>query len=215
MTQLLEINPENPQERKIQQAVDVLRSGGLIIYPTDTVYGIGCDLFNAKALEKVMRVKAQRAPENGQQRPGKMNLSFICYDLSEISQYARHIDNDIFKLMKKSLPGPYTFILESSAKVPKLLNVKKKQVGVRVPDHAIPRQIVKLMGNPLVTASIRDEDEVIEYSTDPSLIRERFEGLVDLVIDGGSGGNVASTVIDCTGFEPTVVREGAGSLEVL
>lgn len=176
-----------------------------MVYPTDTIYGIGCDLNNSKAVEKLCQFKGVK--------PNKMNLSFICYDLSDISSYAKHIDNSVFKVMKKTLPGPFTFILESSTKVPKILNVKKKQVGIRIPDNNIPREIVKLLGNPIITSSIKDDDEILEYTTDPSLIYDKLEKLVDIVIDGGFGGNIPSTVIDCTGSGMEVVRQGAGKIE--
>ncbi len=205
MATFLKIHPENPEERKIQEVVDCLRGGGLVVYPTDTIYGIGCDLNNSKAVEKLCQFKGVK--------PNKMNLSFICYDLSDISSYAKHIDNSVFKVMKKTLPGPFTFILESSTKVPKILNVKKKQVGIRIPDNNIPREIVKLLGNPIITSSIKDDDEILEYTTDPSLIYDKLEKLVDIVIDGGFGGNIPSTVIDCTGSGMEVVRQGAGKIE--
>ncbi len=182
--------------------MDVLRNGGLVIYPTDTVYGIGCDIFNSRALDRLKMLKGIKGKD--------LNLSFICYDLSQLSEYARHVETPVFKLMKKCFPGPYTFILESSSKVPKILNAKKKTVGIRVPDNNIPRDIVKILGNPIITTSIHDEDEIVEYSTDPSLIYEEFEGLVDVIIDGGPGGNQPSTVIDCTGAAPVVIRHGMG-----
>ncbi len=203
----LEINPDNPQEHKLFEAVRIIRSGGVVIYPTDTVYGMGCDLYNAKAITRLCQLKGIK--------PAKMNLSFICYDLSDISTYVKRVDNTVFKIMKKALPGPYTFILEASSVVPKIIDAKKKNVGIRVPDHSIPRELVKMLGNPIITTSIKDEDEVIEYSTDPSLIYEKYQNLVDLVIDGGFGGNIASTVIDCSGSQVEVIRQGLGSLEVL
>lgn len=202
--EFIKLYPENPEERKIRQIVDILRDGGLIIYPTDTVYGIGCDLFNSRALDKLKILKGIKGKH--------MNLSFICHDLSQLSEYAKHVDTPVFKLMKKCFPGPFTFILESSSKVPKILNVKKKTVGIRVPSNNIPREIVKVLGNPIITTSIHDEDEIVEYSTDPSLIFEEFENLVDVIIDGGPGGNEPSTVVDCTGDEPTIVRQGIGDV---
>lgn len=203
----LEINPDNPQENRLEEAVEIIRKGGVVIYPTDTVYGMGCDLYNTKAITRLCQLKGIK--------PSKMNLSFMCYDLSDISTYVKRMDNSVFKIMKKALPGPYTFILEASSQVPKIIDAKKKNVGIRVPDHTIPRELVRLLGNPIITASIKDEDEVLEYSTDPSLIHEKYQNLVDLVIDGGFGGNVASTVIDCTSGEVEVVREGLGSLDIL
>lgn len=204
--ELIKIHPENPEIRKINRVVEILKSGGVIIYPTDTVYGMGCDIFNQKAIEKILRIKGVKLKE--------ANLSFICYDLSHISEYARHISNPVFKVMKKALPGPFTFILEASSKVPKILNTKKKTVGIRVPDHHIPREIVNMLGNPIITTSIHDEDDVVEYSTDPGLIYEKYENLVDAVIDGGYGNNMPSTVVDCTGEEFEIVREGLGEINL-
>ncbi|MDQ3393503.1 MAG: L-threonylcarbamoyladenylate synthase [Bacteroidota bacterium] len=204
--ELIKLYEENPEESKISRIVSVLRDGGVIIYPTDTVYGIGCDIFNSKAVEKVCRIKGIK--------PDKNNFSIICYDLSHISEYAKHISTPVFKIMKKALPGPFTFILESNNKVPKLLNAKKKTIGIRVPDNNIARNIVNQLGNPIVTTSIRDEDEVIEYSTDPELIYEKFMNLVDVVIDGGYGGNIASTIVDCTEDQIEIVREGLGDISL-
>lgn len=202
--EFIKIYPQNPDPKKIAHIVKILRDGGVIIYPTDTVYGIGCDIHNARAVERVARIKGIK--------PQKNNFSFICYDLSHIADYAR-VSNAAFKLMKKALPGPYTFILEANNHVPKLLNTNKKQVGIRVPDHVIPRTIVKELGNPIITTSIKDEDEIIEYSTDPELIFEKFQHLVDAVIDGGYGGNMGSTIIDATSDEFEVIREGLGEIE--
>jgi tRNA threonylcarbamoyl adenosine modification protein (Sua5/YciO/YrdC/YwlC family) len=202
----LEINPENPQERKIQEVVKCLEQGGIIIYPTDTIYGIGCDIFNAKALQRLCQIKGVKA--------NKMNFSFICYDLSDISQYAKQLDNTTFKIMKKALPGPFTFILEASGKVPKMLNANKKQVGIRVPNHEIPREIVKMLGRPIVSSSIKDDDQIVTYTTDPSLIYDNFKNLVDIVIDGGMGNNVPSTIVDCSKNDFEIVRQGAGDLSL-
>ena len=199
----LKIHPQTPEQRKIDKAVEVLRDGGVIIYPTETVYGIGCDIYNKDAVERVARIKGVDSSKN--------NFSFICNDLSHISEYVRNIPTPLFKVMKKTLPGPYTYILRSSSKVPKVIDSKKKTVGIRVPDHPIPRMIVEALGNPIITTSIHDEDEVIEYSTDPELIYEKFSKLVDIIIDGGPGNNVASTVVDCTDEnEARIVREGMG-----
>ncbi|MBS9523844.1 threonylcarbamoyl-AMP synthase [Litoribacter ruber] len=203
--EFIKLYPENPDPRRIQHIVDVLRNGGVIIYPTDTVYGIGCDIFNQKAIEKVCQIKGVK--------PQKQNFSFICYDLSDIADYTRTVSTPVFKVMKKALPGPFTFILNANNNVPKLLNSKKKTVGIRVPDHSIPRTLVKELGQPIVTTSIRDEDEVIEYSTDPELIYEKYKDLVDVVIDGGYGNNVASTILDCTSDEILIVREGLGNVD--
>jgi len=202
---LLSINPENPQPAKIAQAVDVLRKGGIVIYPTDTVYGLGCDITNKAAVEKVLRLKKMD--------PKKINLSFICYDLSHIAEYTKNLPTNVFKLMKKALPGPFTFILPASNNIPKILGTKKKTVGIRVPDHIIPRLLVKELGNPIITTSIKDDDEVLEYSTNPELIFEKFQSLVDLVIDGGAGNVEPSTVVDCENGEITLIRQGIGQLE--
>lgn len=201
---LMKIHPENPELRKILQVVECLRNGGLVIYPTDTIYGLGCDIHNTKAVEKVCQIKGIKPP--------KIDLSFICYDLSHISEYTKNLDTRVFKLMKKALPGPFTFILNSSNKVPKILDTNKKTVGIRVPDNAIPRTIVKELGNPIITTSIRDEDDVIEYSTDPELIYEKFKNKVDIVIDGGYGKNVPSTVVDCTNNDFEIIRQGIGDI---
>jgi len=200
----IKIYPENPDPRKISQVLEVLRRGGVIIYPTDTIYGMGCDIFNQKAIERIGLIKGVK--------PKKEHFSFICYDLSNISEYTRSLSTPVFKMMKKALPGPFTFILAANNKVPKLLNSKKKTVGIRVPDHNIPRLLVKEFGQPILTTSIRDEDDVIEYSTDPELIYEKYKDLVDIVIDGGYGNNVASTVIDCSGEQIEVLREGLGEI---
>jgi tRNA threonylcarbamoyl adenosine modification protein (Sua5/YciO/YrdC/YwlC family) len=203
--ELLRIHPLNPEGRKIQRTIEILKRGGIIIYPTDTIYGIGCDLMNRKAIERLCHVMDIK--------PHKLDLSFICNDLSHISEYVKRIDTPVFKILKKALPGPYTFILESSSKVPRILNVNKKTVGIRIPDHAIPRSIVDQLGNPLITSSIKDDDIIKEYTTDPEEIYEDFKHSVDLVIDGGPGNNIPSTVIDCTGDQIVVVREGLGSVD--
>jgi len=203
--ELLRIHPLNPEGRKIQRTVEILRRGGIIIYPTDTIYGIGCDLMNRKAIERLCHVMDIK--------PHKLDLSFICNDLSHISEYVKRIDTPVFKILKKALPGPYTFILESSSKVPRILNVNKKTVGIRIPDHAIPRSIVEQLGNPLITSSIKDDDIIKAYTTDPEEIYEDFKHSVDLVIDGGPGNNIPSSVIDCTGDQIVVVREGLGSVD--
>jgi tRNA threonylcarbamoyl adenosine modification protein (Sua5/YciO/YrdC/YwlC family) len=205
--QYLKTHPDNPEQRKIDNVVQVLKNGGIIIYPTDTIYGIGCDLFNKKALSKLVQILGIKSKH--------LNLSFICSGISQISEYTKQLPNDVFKVMKKALPGPYTFILPSSSKVPKLLDINKNTVGIRVPDNLITTHIVETLGNPIITASIRDEDEVIEYTTDPELIYERFSSKVDVVIDGGYGHNTASTILDCTGSGIEVIREGAGEILVL
>jgi len=186
--------------------VDVLRRGGLIIYPTDTVYGLGCDINNHRAIERVCELRGIK--------PEKANLSFVCNDLTSIAQYTKPFDTATFRLLKKALPGPFTFIFNASGQVPKLLSSKKKTVGIRVPDNAIAREIVRELGNPIVSASIHDDDEIVEYSTDPELIHEKYGNQVDLVIDGGYGGNVASTVVDATSGDFEIVREGKGDLSL-
>ncbi|QEC53215.1 tRNA threonylcarbamoyl adenosine modification protein (Sua5/YciO/YrdC/YwlC family) [Anseongella ginsenosidimutans] len=203
---LIKIHPENPPERHIDTVVECLKKGGVIIYPTDTVYGLGCDITNQKAIERVCRIKGVR--------PEKAQLSFICQDLRHLADYCKPIDNSTFRILKKVLPGPFTFILNANNQVPKLLNNKKKTVGIRVPDNKIARCIVEGLGNPVISTSIRDDDEIIEYSTDPELIYEKYASLVDMVIDGGYGGNEASTVIDFTSGEVEVLRRGKGDPSV-
>jgi tRNA threonylcarbamoyl adenosine modification protein (Sua5/YciO/YrdC/YwlC family) len=204
---LIKIYPENPSPKAIEQAVEVLKKGGIIIYPTDTVYGLGCDITDQRAIEKICQLRGIK--------PEKANFSFVCADLSNISDYIKPIDNMTFRVLKKALPGPYTFIFNANNNVPKLLSSKKKTVGIRVPDNSIAYEIVRQLGHPILSASIKDEDELIEYSTDPELIHEKFHDKVDLVIDGGYGGNEPSTVIDCTSGEFEVIRQGKGSLEDL
>lgn len=200
---LLEIHPDNPSPRHIKQVIDVLNDGGVIIFPTDTIYGIGCDVKNPKAFEKLCRIRGVK--------PQKANFSFLLNDLAHISEYTRPFDRNVFKLLKASLPGPFTFILPASNMVPTLFRNNKKSIGIRVPDNKIISSIVDELGGPLVSASLRDDMNIIaEYLTDPEEIHDRFGTLVDLVIDGGFGKNVASTVIDCTGSEPVVIREGLG-----
>ncbi|RAJ12434.1 L-threonylcarbamoyladenylate synthase [Arenibacter echinorum] len=206
MSEFIKIYPENPNPKEIKRVVDVLRKGGLIIYPTDTVYGLGCDITNTKALEKIARIKGVKL--------AKANWSFICADLSNLSDYVRQIDTSTFKILKRALPGPYTFILPGNNNLPKEFK-KKKTVGIRVPDNSIARTLVEALGNPIVSTSIHDEDELLEYTTDPELIYEKWKNLVDVVIDGGYGDNMASTVIDLSEDEPIVVREGKGSLDIL
>ncbi|ACU05219.1 L-threonylcarbamoyladenylate synthase [Pedobacter heparinus] len=202
---LIKIYPENPNPKAIEQIVDVLKKGGLIIYPTDTVYGLGCDITNQKAIEKICRLRGIK--------PEKANFSFICSDLRHISDFIKPIDTATFRVLKKALPGPFTFILNANNNVPKLLSSNKKTVGIRVPDNDIAREIVRQLGNPILSTSIRDDDEVIEYSTDPELIHEKYENTVDMVIDGGFGDNEASTVVDCTSGDFEIIREGKGDLD--
>ena len=201
---LIRIYPENPNPRAIQQVVDVLQKGGVVIYPTDTIYGIGCDITNQKAIERVARIKGIK--------PEKANFSFICHDLSHLSDYTTPLNNEVFKLMKRNLPGPFTFILQANNNVPRLLKTKRKTVGIRVPDNSIIQEIVKELGNPILSTSVRDDDEIIEYTTDPELIHERYDHLVDLVIDGGYGDNVPSSILDCSSGDIEVLREGPREL---
>ena len=205
MSEFIKIYEDKPNEAAIAKVVKVLKNGGLIIYPTDTVYGLGCDITNTKALEKIARIKGVKLE--------KANFSFICHDLSNLSDYVKQINTSTFKILKRALPGPYTFILPGSTNLPKEFK-KKTTVGIRVPKNNIVLEIVKLLGNPIVTTSIRDEDELIEYTTDPELIFEKWQNLVDLVIDGGYGDNVGSTIIDLSGDEPIVVREGKGVIDI-
>ncbi len=202
---LTKIYPDNPNEKAIEQVVDILRKGGIIIYPTDTVYGMGCDISNSKAIEKICKIRGIK--------PEKANFSFICYDLSHISDFTRQIDNETYRVIKKALPGPFTFIFNANKNVPKLLSSNKKTVGIRVPDNTIARSIVKMLGNPIISTSIHDDDEIIEYSTDPELIHEKYEDIVDLVIDGGYGDNEPSTIVDCSEGEFEIIRQGKGDLD--
>lgn len=206
MADFIKIYPENPNPREVRKVVEVLRNGGLVIYPTDTVYGLGCDITNSRALERLAWIKGVKL--------NKANWSFICADLSNLSDYVRQIDTRTFKILKRALPGPYTFILPGGSNLPKDFK-KKKTVGIRVPDNSIAHAMVTELGHPIVSTSIRDEDDVLEYTTDPELIYEKWDNLVDAVVDGGYGGNVASTVIDLSGTEPEVIREGKGSLDIL
>lgn len=205
MAEFIKIYEENPNPKEIKRVVKILRDGGVIIYPSDTVYALGCDIKNTRAMERVAQLRGVKLE--------KANFSFVCEDLSNLSDYVKQIDTATFKLLKRNLPGPYTFILPGNNNLPTVFK-KKKEVGIRVPDNAITQAIVHELGNPIISTSIKDEDEVIEYTTDPELILEKWGNLVDLVIDGGYGGNIASTVIDLTGEEPAVIREGKGSLEL-
>ncbi len=206
MAQFIKIYNENPNPKEIEKVVRVLRKGGLIIYPTDTVYGLGCDITSVKALERIARIKKVKL--------AKANFSFICNDMSHLSDYVKQIDTPTYKLLKRALPGAYTFILPGNNKLPKAFK-NKKTVGIRVPDNTIAREIVKALGNPIVTTSIYDEDSVIEYTTDPELIFEKWQKLVDLVIDGGYGDNQPSTIIDLSTYEIKIIRVGKGSLDIL
>ncbi|HLV69601.1 MAG TPA: L-threonylcarbamoyladenylate synthase [Xanthomarina sp.] len=205
MAEFIKIYEENPNPKEIAKVVKVLKAGGLIIYPTDTVYGLGCDINNVKALERVARIKNVKLE--------KSNFSFICEDLSNLSDYVKQIDTSTFKILKRALPGPYTFILPGAKSLPHPFK-KKKTVGIRVPNNSIAIEIVKQLGNPIISTSIHDDDEVLEYTTDPELIYEKWKDLVDLVIDAGYGDNHASTVVDLSETEPIILREGKGSLEI-
>ncbi|MFH4968259.1 L-threonylcarbamoyladenylate synthase [Gaetbulibacter sp. M240] len=206
MAEIIRIYEENPNPKAIAKVVKVLKNGGLIIYPTDTVYGLGCDINNVKALERVALIK--------QVKLEKSNFSFVCHDLSNLSDYVKQIDTKTFKILKRALPGPYTFILPGSNNLPNPFK-KRKTVGIRVPNNNIALEIVKGLGNPIISTSIRDEDEILEYTTDPELIQEKWDNLVELVVDGGYGGNEASTVIDLSETPPVIIREGKGGLEIL
>lgn len=203
---LLTLHPDNPNARHLKTIIECLKDGGVIIYPTDTVYGMGCDIFQHKAVERICRIKHID--------PAKAQFSFICYDLSHLSDYAKSVDTPTFRMLKKALPGPYTFILSASRAVPRILKAKKDTVGIRVPDNNISRAIVKELGNPVMSTSL-PIDKYIEEYTDPEIIHEKFGKIVDIVVDGGLGGMTFSTVVDCTGGEPELIREGAGSWEEL
>ncbi|MEM0931636.1 MAG: L-threonylcarbamoyladenylate synthase [Bacteroidota bacterium] len=206
MAELIKLFEENPNQRLLEKVASILRKGGLIIYPTDTVYGLGCDITNTKALERIARIKGIKL--------AKANWSFVCADLSNLSDFVRQIDSSTFKLLKRALPGPYTFILPGNNNLPKDFK-KRKTIGIRVPDNGIARALVSALGNPIVSTSIHDEDDILEYTTDPELIFEKWKSVVDVVIDGGYGDNVASTVIDVSSGIPEVLREGKGSVEIL
>lgn len=201
---LLRINSENPEMRKISQVVEILDRGGIIIYPTDTVYGLGCDIFNQKAVERICRIRKLD--------PKKARLSFICESISQIAKYSQQIDNEVFRMMKRNLPGRFTFVLNSSNEVPKLFKNKKRTVGVRIPDNQIILKIVETFGRPILTTSLKSDDEILEYFTDPEDIYDDFKNLTDVVINGGIGKNIPSTVVDCTNSDFEILREGAGEL---
>ncbi|WP_282161626.1 L-threonylcarbamoyladenylate synthase [Ulvibacterium marinum] len=205
MAEFIKIYEANPNPREMERAVNIFKKGGLVIYPTDTVYSLGCDITNSRALEKIAWIKGVKL--------AKANWSFVCADLSNLSDYVRQIDTATFKILKRALPGPYTFVLPGNNNLPKDFK-KKKTVGIRVPDNTIARALVEGLGNPIVSTSIYDEDEVLEYTTDPELIFEKWQNQVDLVIDGGYGGNVASTVIDLSQGEPVLLREGKGDPDI-
>ncbi len=205
MADIIRIYEQNPNLKEIDRVISVLKKGGLVIYPTDTVYALGCDITNIKALERVARIKGIKLE--------KSNFSFVCHDLSNLSDYVKQIDTSVFKILKRALPGAYTFILPGAKSLPNPFK-KRKTVGIRVPDNNIILEIVKQLGNPVISTSIHDDDEILEYTTDPELILEKWHDLVDIVIDGGYGGNEASTIIDLSNEEPIIIREGKGSLEI-
>ncbi len=202
---LLPIHPLNPNPRNFRIVIDCLKSGGVVIYPTDTVYGMGCDIYNSRAVERICKIRGVK--------PEKSNFSFICYDLSHISEFAKNIDTPVYKVMRKAFPGPFTFILEANSNVPKLFKSSKKTVGIRIPNNKICLEMVKELGNPIMSTSIHDEDEIIEYTTDPELIHEKYKDIVDIVIDGGYGHNEPSTIVDCSNGEFEIIRQGLGNLE--
>ncbi|MDF1570228.1 MAG: L-threonylcarbamoyladenylate synthase [Bacteroidales bacterium] len=202
---MVKLYERNPDPNVIREVVDILEKGGVIIYPTDTVYGLGCDITKARAVERVARIKGIK--------PEKADFAFICSDLSHLSDYARQVDNNTFKLMKSYLPGPYTFILNASSNVPKILKQNKKTVGIRIPDNNIILEIVRQLGRPILTTSLKEDDEILEYNTDPEIIHETYKDQVDLVIDGGYGGIIPSTILDCTSDEPQLIREGLGAVD--
>lgn len=199
---LIQIHPDNPDPRQIKKVVECLKDGGLIIYPTDTVYGFGCDVNNKKAMEKLCRLKGVNIK--------KHKLAFVCYDLSHIADFTKHLETSTYKLMKKALPGPFTFILNANSSIPKLFKNKKKEIGIRIPNNNIPREIVKELGNPIVTTSVKNDDMILEYSTDPGLIHEYFQNKVDMVISGGYGDSTPSTIVKCTEGYPEIIRKGKG-----
>lgn len=202
---LVKIYPDNPDERNLQKVVDCLRSGGIVICPTDTVYTLCCDIYKPKSIERIAKIKKIK--------PEKANFSFICHDLSHLSDYTKHVETSIFKVMRRALPGPFTFILEASRNVPKLFQSNKKTVGIRIPNNKICLEIVRLLENPIMSTSIHDDDDIIEYSTDPELIHEKYKDIVDIVIDGGYGNNIPSTILNCTNGDIEIVRQGLGILE--
>lgn len=202
---LLKIYQENPEQRKLKTVIDCLKNGGVIIYPTDTVYGLGCDIYNLRAIERLCKIKGIN--------PKKSNLAIVCHDFSHLSDFTSPIDTPVFRVMKKALPGPFTFILKANSNVPKIFKQKKNTVGLRIPDNSIPREIVRQLGNPIVTTTIHHSDEIISYATNPELIYEKYKNLVDIIIDGGFGNNKPSTIVDCSEGEFNIVRFGLGDLE--
>lgn len=207
MAEIVKIYPQNPNPTEIQKVINVLNKGGVIIYPTDTVYSFGCDVTKSRALERIARIKDIKLE--------KSNFSIIFYDLSHLADYTRQVDTSTYKILKRALPGAFTFILEANNIIPKLFKNKRKTIGIRIPDNNIPREIVRELGNPIVATSVHDDDEIIEYTTDPELIKEKYDHLVDLIIDGGYGDNDASTVVDLSQGEVEIIREGKGDIDIL
>jgi tRNA threonylcarbamoyl adenosine modification protein (Sua5/YciO/YrdC/YwlC family) len=203
MAKILKIYPENPQENLIQEVVNCLKNGGIIIYPSDTVYALGCNIFDIRAMEKLAKIKKTKLE--------KAHFSIICNDLSHLSNFTKPIDTTVFRFLKNNLPGPFTFILEAGKNLP-LAYKGNKTVGIRIPNHSIPQLIVEKLGHPIASTSIKDEDEILEYSTDPELIAEKYDHLVDIVIDSGYGDNQASTIVDLSSGSPEIIREGKGIL---
>lgn len=204
---MIGIRPKNPDERLIKQVVDVLQKGGVAILPTDTIYALVADIYQSKAIDQIGRIKGLKLE--------KSNFSFLCSDLKDISTFTKNIDRSIYRILKRALPGPYTFILEASNEVPSIFRSKKKTIGIRIPDNEIISRVIELIGHPLLATSLHADDAITEYPTDPNEINEHYENIVDIIVDAGYGSNIPSTVVDCTNGEPVVIREGAGSLEVL
>lgn len=202
---IIKIYPKNPSQKHLREVVGTLASDGVVVFPTDTIYAIGCSIYSNSAIERIARIKGLN--------PKKANFSFLCSNLSQISEFTRPISNDVFKLMRRTLPGPYTFILNANSKVPKMFENKKKTVGVRIPDNPILLELINELGHPIMSTSIHDDDSVLEYSTDPELIHEKYKGVVDMVVDGGLGDHHPSTIIDCTGEEILMIREGKGEID--
>lgn len=203
---LVRIYPENPNERKIRMVTDCLRDGGVIIYPTDTVYTMGCDLFNSRAVDKIINIK-------GLKKTDKANFTIVFNDLSHLTDFTKPFNTEVYKLMKKALPGPFTFILNANNKIPKIFQTRKRTIGIRVPDNNIPRLIVETLGNPIISTSVYDDDEILEYTSEAELIHEKYNNIVDMVVDGGAGGNIPSTVVDCTSETIELIRQGKGDLD--
>lgn len=204
---VIEFDSERPNTYKLKEVADALKKGAVIIFPTDSVYALGCDLYNNKAIERICQIKGIKT--------NKSQFSFICSDLSNVSEFSKQLENNVFKMMKKSLPGPYTYIVDANSKVPKIIQAKKKTVGVRIPNHPVPTFLVEQLGNPIITTSIKSDDEIMEYLTDPEDIIAKYGHLVDFIIDSGFSENEGSTVINCTNGDVEIVREGLGDTSIL